>query len=97
MKLIKWMCECGEPLPDYTGYEYVICEKCGAKYRIEKEVGDTFGPPYHVTVVAPMMFPEPYTWRLGGPYTWEPEEPWRYKITCLSTSSLGGLRTTHGG
>ena len=82
MKLIKWTCECGEPLPDYTGYEYVICAKCGAKYKVERETSDYLSPPYHVTYI------EPYTWRLGDPYAWGPDEPWRYKITCGSTSSL---------
>ena len=98
MKLIKWMCECGEPLPDYAGYEYVICEKCGAKYRVERESSDVLSPPYHITYVVPTAPANPDVWVFGEPNTAEPYESWRYRrTTCGSTSSLGGLRTTHGG
>lgn len=87
MKLIKWTCECGEPLPDYTGYEYVICEKCGTKYRVDNPV-----------VVQPIQYPyitQPvYVPYVPEPSWWQPP----YKITCgsSSSSSIDGLKVTYG-
>ena len=56
MKLVKWMCECGEQLPETIGSGYIICEKCGTKYRVDPEISPysiSQIPVLHVQLVEP--------------------------------------------
>ena len=103
MKLIKWMCECGVALPDYVGYEYIVCEKCGTKYRVDNPV--VIQPIQYPYITQPVYVPyaiEPSWWQ--HPYKSEPdwwESPCKTMCgdtyTCSDTFTASELRTMHGG
>jgi len=84
MKLIKWMCECGSQLPEADHSGFVVCEKCGTKYRVDPEL-NPFGisqtPVIHVELVEPKASE---TWEQKEPNSATPYYPRANETTCGS-------------
>ena len=82
MKLVKWMCECGSQLPEADHSGFVVCEKCGTKYRVDPELNPfqvSQTPVIHVELVEPKASE---TWEQRESNSATPYCPQSNETTC---------------